>query len=353
MTLATPGWFAIHALWIGALIAGVVALGLALLSDRRARLRHAVAYVGLLLMVLLPLAATLATLDLFTPTVRMGATGVVEDTIGLSVFLEWRARIVVGAALFWAAGLAVCAVRLGTAWRRIRRVQRAVRVEAAAAVRQTIAELEPQLGVTSPVAVYESTGAEVPMVFGVRRSTILLPEKASSSLEPDELRGVLAHELAHVRRRDYAANLLQVVAEAAIWFHPAARWVSRRIRIEREYCCDDEAIRIGADPGDYARALARLEDARHDCPLVIAASAGTLLDRIRRIVGHPRPVLTPARAAVALLGALGLAAAIAMLAQVVPPGVPLDAKLRTRRPGPAGAMMPPPGPSFPRTSTPR
>lgn len=250
----------------------------------------------------------------------------------------------------WAAGLAVFAVRVGNAWRRIRRVQRASRVEAAGTVRRTIAELEPQLGVTQPVAVYESAGAEVPMVFGVRRSTILLPEKASSSLDPDQLKGVLAHELAHVRRRDYAANLLQVVAEAAIWFHPAARWVSRRIRIEREYCCDDEAIRIGADPADYARALARLEDARHDCPLVIAASSGTLLDRIRRIVGHPRPVLTPARAAAALLGAIGLAAAVATLAQVVPPGVPLDAKLRTRRPGPAGAMMPPPGPSFPRTA---
>ena len=39
--------------------------------------------------------------------------------------------------------------------------------------------------------------------------------------------------------------------------------MSRRIRIEREYCCDDEAIRIGADPADYARALARLEDKGH------------------------------------------------------------------------------------------
>ena len=188
------------------------------------------------------------------------------------------------------------------------------------------------------------------MVFGVLRSTILLPEKASSNLDPDQLKGVLAHELAHVRRRDYAANLLQVAAEAAIWFHPAARWVSRRIRIEREYCCDDEAIRIGTDPADYARALARLEDARYDCPLVIAASSGTLLDRIRRIVGHPRPVLTPVRAAVTLLGAIGLASAIATLAQVVPPGVPLDAKLKARRPGPAGAVIPAPGPSFPRTA---
>jgi beta-lactamase regulating signal transducer with metallopeptidase domain len=349
MTFATPGWFAIHALWIGAVIAGAVALALALLNDHRARLRHLVAYAGLLLMVVLPLAATLATLDLFTPAVRMGATDAVENTIGLTSFLEWRARIVTGAALIWAGGLAVFAVRVSNAWRRLRRVQRASRMEAPAAVRQAIAELEPQLGVIQPVSVYESSGAEVPMVFGVRRSTILLPEKASSNLDPDQLKGVLAHELAHVRRRDYAANLLQVVAEAAIWFHPAARWVSRRIRIEREYCCDDEAIRIGADPADYARALARLEDARHDCPLVIAASSGTLLDRIRRIVGHPRPVLTPARAAAAMLSALGLAAAIATLAQVVPPGVPLDAKLRTRRPGPAGTVIPPPGPSFPRT----
>jgi beta-lactamase regulating signal transducer with metallopeptidase domain len=349
--LAIPGWFAIHALWIGALIAGVIALAFALLNDRRARLRHAIAYVGLLLMVALPLAATIATLDLFTPAVRMGATEVVENTIGLSSFLVWRARVVSGAALVWSAGLLVFAMRVGAAWRRVRRVQRAARVEAADAVRQTIADLEPRLGVTRPVAVYESSGAEVPMVFGVRRSTILLPEKASSSLDADQLRGVLAHELAHVRRRDYAANLLQVVAEAAIWFHPAARWVSRRIRIEREYCCDDEAIRIGADPADYARALARLEDARHDCPLVIAASSGTLLDRIRRIVGHPRPVITPSRGAAVMLAAIALAAAVATFAQVVPPGVPLDAKLRSRRPGPAGAVMPPSGPSLPRKAT--
>ena len=351
MSLATPGWFAIHALWTGAVIAGVVALALAVLNDRRARLRHVVAYVGLLLMVALPLGVTLTTLDLFTPAARMGATDVVENTVGLPTFVEWRARIVICAALIWGAGLAVFALRVGTAWRRMRRVQRAARVEAAATIREAIAQLEPQLGVTQPVNVYESTAAEVPMVFGVRRSTILLPQEASTNLHPEQLKGVLAHELAHVRRRDYAANLLQVVAEAAIWFHPAARWLSRRIRIEREYCCDDEAIRIGADPADYARALARLEDARHDCPLVIAASSGTLLDRIRRIVGQPRRVLTPVRAAVTLLGAIGLAAAIATLAQVVPPGIPLDAKLRTRRPGPPGPVMAPPGPSFPKTAT--
>jgi bla regulator protein blaR1 len=160
---------------------------------------------------------------------------------------------------------------------------------------------------------------------------------------------VIAHEIAHVRRRDYAANLLQVAADLILWFHPAARWLSRRARIEREYCCDDIAVGLAADRADYARALAGLEEARHDCPLVVAAASGTLLDRIQRVVGQPRPMLTPARAAAGLALAIAIASIVAALAQVVPPAVPLDARLRSRSPAPPdGGRTRTPGPALPR-----
>ena len=350
MSLAAAGWFVVHATWIGALIGGVAALLLAALGDRRARLRHALAYAGLMLMILLPFAMTLGTVDLFTRPARLQATGVVERTIGLPAFVQWRGRVVRGAAVLWGLGLAVGTVRVAVAWRRGTVARRAEVVDPGPSLRQIVATVRADLGVARPVTILASRLAEVPLVFGWHRSTILLPAQASSDLDPNQLRAIIAHEIAHVRRRDYAANLVQVAADVILWFHPAARWLSRRARIEREYCCDDVALGLAADRADYARALAKLEEARHDCPLVIAAASGTLLDRIQRVVGRPRPILTPARAAAGLALAIAIASVIATLAHVVPPAVPLDARLRSRSAAPPdGVRNRMPGPVSPRT----
>ena len=95
---------------------------------------------------------------------------------------------------------------------------------------------------------------------------------------------------------------LQIAADALLFHHPAARWLSRRIRVEREYCCDDEAMAVARDPNMYARALAALEESRTESRLAVAAASGTLLDRIQRIAGVPRPTLTPLRGSIALVG---------------------------------------------------
>jgi beta-lactamase regulating signal transducer with metallopeptidase domain len=349
MSAATAGWFVVHAIWIGAVVGGLTALVLALLDDHRARLRHALAYAGLMSMLLLPLVVTLGSVDFFSRGARMQATGLVEQSIGMPGFVVGRGYVVRAAAIAWMAGLMVVAFRIARAWRRSSTLRGSQTSDPGPTLRQMVDTLRATIGVTRAVDVRSSELAQVPMVFGARRSTILLPARVIDDLDLHQLTAVVAHELAHVRRRDYAANLVQVAADAVLWFHPAARWLSRRVRIEREYCCDDVATRVARDPSDYARALAALEDARHDCPLVVAATTGTLLDRIQRIVGQPRPVLTPARATAALVLALAIGSAIATLAQVVPPAVPLDARLRSRTPPPAGARMPASGPMMPRS----
>jgi beta-lactamase regulating signal transducer with metallopeptidase domain len=293
---------------------------------------------------------TLATVDLFTRPARVQATGVVERTIGLPAFVQWRGRIVRGAAILWGLGLAVGTVRVALAWRRSAVVQRAAAVDPGPSLRYIVAAVSADLGVARPVTIFASRLAEVPLVFGWRGSTILLPVHASSDLDANQLRAIIAHEIAHVRRHDYVTNLLQVAADMILWFHPAARWLSRRARIEREYCCDDVAVGLTADRAGYAEALARLEEARHDCPLVIAAASGTLLDRIQRVVGQPRRILTPARAAAVLALAIAIASVVATLAHVVPPAVPLDARLRSRSAAPPdGVRSRTPGPTVPRT----
>jgi beta-lactamase regulating signal transducer with metallopeptidase domain len=343
MTLAaTAGWFVVHVLWIGAVIGGLVAVLVAMLADRRAHLRHALAYAGLMLTLLLPLAITLGTVDFFSRSARVQATGLVDWAMGMPAFVVWRGYVVRGAAIAWVAGLAVVTIRVAAARRRGARLRLTATTHADSSLQQMVERLRADLGVTRPVTVLVSRLADVPMVFGWRHATILLPARASHDLNPTQLTAVLAHELAHVRRRDYAANLVQVAADVMLWFHPAARWLSRRVRIEREYCCDDVAMPLARDPQDYARALATLEDARHDCSLVVAASSGTLLDRIQRIVGEPRPMLTLERAIGAFVLAITIGAAVATLAQVVPPALPLDVRLRSRTPPPAGARTPAP-----------
>jgi beta-lactamase regulating signal transducer with metallopeptidase domain len=348
MTLTTLGWAVVHSLWLCTLMAGLTALVLSALPDRQARARHTVAYASLLVMALLPLALAAAAADPLVEGARQPIMRVIDSTVGLQPVLSARAMLVPGAAVVWIAGVLLCAVRFGREWRRAQQLTHQDLDDAGAPVQAAVAELRGSLSLRTQVSIHRSHRAGVPMVLGWLRPMILLPVGTAASLPAHQLRAVLAHELAHVRRRDYLANLVQMVAETMLFHHPAARWVSRRIRLEREYCCDDVAVSAGADPADYARALAALDDVRDDCRLAVAAASGTLLDRIQRIVGHPRPVLTPLRGVAAMVAASMLGAIILAVTAVVPPTLPLDVKLRSKVPGPAG---PPPveAQSLPRT----
>ncbi len=129
---------------------------------------------------------------------------------------------------------------------------------------------------------------DVPTVVGWLRPAILLPIAALASLTPDQVEAILAHELAHIRRHDYAVNVLQTLAETLLFYHPAVWWISKRIRVEREHCCDDIAIEICGDPIGYAQALAELESWRtSSATMALAATGGSLLDRVRRILRMP------------------------------------------------------------------
>jgi beta-lactamase regulating signal transducer with metallopeptidase domain len=143
-----------------------------------------------------------------------------------------------------------------------------------------------QLRVTRPVRLLESAMVKVPMVVGWLRPVVLLPASALTGLTAQQLEAIIAHELAHIRRHDYLINLLQAVVETLLFYHPAVWWVSRRIRQEREHCCDDLAVAVCGDALTYARALLELEQLRAAGPqLAMASNGGLLMDRIRRLVG--------------------------------------------------------------------
>ena len=343
MSLTLLGWAVVHSIWQGTFIAGVTAMTLALVRDPRAQIRYLIGCASLALMALTALFTAFSGDTSIGSRVRYQVIYAIDGAIGVSLpaFISWAAIIVPAAGALWLAGLVVRLVFLGVEWRRVRALQRADLHEAGTTVRAVVTELCAQLGLPGTVDVRCSTRATVPMLLGWRHPLILLPAGTVSRLTPSQLRAVLAHELAHVRRGDSVANAILIVAETLLFHHPGARWVSRRIRTEREYCCDDVAVTIGRDAEAYARALAALEDARGELRLVVAAASGTLLDRIQRIVGQPRPMLTPARGALALLVASALAAAMLAIAMSVPPSLPVGARLRRPGPPPNGVVLPP------------
>jgi beta-lactamase regulating signal transducer with metallopeptidase domain len=112
-------------------------------------------------------------------------------------------------------------------------------------------ECASRTGVHRPVRLLRSRAHNVPVALGTRRPSIVLPAVADTWAD-DRRRAVILHELAHVARRDCLTQALAVAACAIYWFHPAAWWVARRMRIERELACDDRVIAAGTEPRAYA-----------------------------------------------------------------------------------------------------
>ena len=138
----------------------------------------------------------------------------------------------------------------------------------------------------------------MPTVIGWLKPVVLLPASALAGLTPRQLEAILAHELAHIRRHDYLVNLLQTLVETLLFYHPAVWWLSRRIRVERENCCDDLAVSLCGDPVAYAAALADLEGSAH-------VERDARARRDRRFAAAARPAA--ARRAVARRPRAGLA----------------------------------------------
>jgi len=183
----------------------------------------------------------------------------------------------------WLVGVAALSLRLALGFAGARRLTS--RVTAVGADVQAIASrLINALDIRARVRVVESMLVKVPAVVGAFKPVVLLPAAAMSGLSMEQVEALLAHELAHVRRHDYLVNLLQSAVETLLFYHPAVWLVSRRVRQERELCCDDLALAVCSDRVAYASALADLESLRATPSPALAANGGSLLSRVRRIL---------------------------------------------------------------------
>ena len=195
-------------------------------------------------------------------------------------FMPWSVGV-------WLIGVGVLSLRLFAGWLSVQHLRRRATQPASENWQALLRRIAERLRVTRPVKLVESVLVEVPTVIGWLSPVILLPASAMTGLTTEQLEALLAHELAHVRRHDYLINLLQTVVETLLFYHPAVWWVSHRIRLEREHCCDDLAVQVCGDGLTYAKALVALEELRAPkLGLAMSSHGGSLLTRVARLLGQ-------------------------------------------------------------------
>ena len=167
-----------------------------------------------------------------------------------------------------------------------------------------------QAGTRTSISVKQSPRIDVPLVSGWLSPVILLPSRLVDEAPEEEIEALLIHEMTHVRRHDVPVGWLQAVTEALLFFHPAAWWLSRQVRREREHGTDDQVTHAGVSPVTYAQALTRVAESVVDArpvprgTLAPAASDGELLHRIRRMVTNTQEPLRRGSLFVATLALL-------------------------------------------------
>ena len=120
---------------------------------------------------------------------------------------------------------------------------------------ERLMELEGKLRIRKTVAYALSPRIDSPMVIGWLKPVVLLPKEMFERLADTEIYAILAHELAHVRRDDFAINLLQSILTNVFFFHPGVWWMSSRADEEREQACDDLAVQALGGALPYAKTL--------------------------------------------------------------------------------------------------
>lgn len=276
--------FLLNALWQVPLVVLAASLGERLLARGPARLRHGLWIAALGACVLLPAASLLPERSpeaVALPAVAGGVDGrgALPGVAGSAApesqpeagSLSLPPFVLTGVALLYGASLLLQAGRLGRSWWRARALARTAEPLDLPAEAAAIAERCREAFGLARVDLFASDRIPGPLTLGALRPVILLPPELPAAATPEELIACLGHEMAHVRRRDYALHLLGEALLVPLSLHPAVRRLRQRLAETREMACDEATVERLIGARAYARSL-----------LSLAAS----------IAGLPRPVFT-------------------------------------------------------------
>lgn len=290
----------LNGIWQGLVIA-IVAEGAAhLLRGRVAHLRHALWFAAFMLIVLLPplhLMSTrgdglgsIAAIAASTSTAPLAALVTAElATSNLWILPDRVADGITGLFLLLSLVGSLRVIALLASLRRLRSLK-LTSSPLPPGLEMALADLLRRYGCRK-ARIRVSHEVSTPSTVGFLFPVVLLPAALLTALDEDEWSHIVVHELAHVRRYDDWANLVQRILEQVFFYLPAVVWAGRRLEFQRELACDEFAALWCGSGRAYARCLTRVaETARRDS-LLLAPGATARGGQLSRRVAT---LLTPA-----------------------------------------------------------
>lgn len=191
----------------------------------------------------------------------------------------------------WAAGSVLVLIVSLSRIRRFDRLLRATSSPAPLHVQRLAGGLVRDLGLSSAPTIFGSSTRLSPLTWWTGgRVRVVIPADLLQQVDPERLRWVLAHELAHVKRHDYMVRWLEWLACVAFWWSPIVWWARAHLRDDEEAACDALVVdRLGVEPRSYARTLLTVieflsGDANRPPAVATGMDAGGSLERRLRLI---------------------------------------------------------------------
>ena len=311
----------LHFLWQGLCICLLLVVVVELLHLRRATTRYACSLVALLAITICPLV-TLIWLAVETPANTAAEFSVSTISLGSMRGPHWLEAAQPAALAVWLMGVVAFGSRLLAGAVGISLLRRS-RIPLPPKMAAAVQRLGHRLRIEATSLVFLSKQAADAMAVGLVRPLVLIPAAWATEMPLPMLEAVIAHELAHLVRRDLWVNLLQRIVETLLFYHPAVWWLSRRLRIERELCADELAVAATGDRVAYVQALEHIASGQQADirPALAAFLRGEtdmrLLQRVRNVLGKP----TEERSRLWPAGVIALALPLGMWAAATVGGV--------------------------------
>lgn len=317
------GWMVIHSVWQATVIAIVAGLALILLQKKSAQIRYIVANTALISVLVVAMAtfyfyfeksnnvapevanviekAKTQTIVFQQNTKELEELGQNADIknpkseiagpLSIETFKSYFTRHLPLIVTIWLLGVTVFILRLLSGISYTAYLRNKMNFPTDDYWLEMLNHLKNKIGLHQTIDLVESALVRSPIVVGHLKPMILFPIGAINRLNPDEVEAILAHEIAHILRKDYLFNIIQSIIEALFYFHPAVWWLSSVVRSERENCCDDVAIKMCGNAMIYAKSLVSVQEMAFYPSQMALGFAGTkkneLLIRIQRILNQP------------------------------------------------------------------
>ncbi len=307
LTLAL-GWTIVHTLWQAVVVVIGLKLLLSLFSNQLSNLRYIVSCFALIICMVWAASTFHQEWQLHqkyesildeTPIEQPLLTQLIENELhnqnfwNVTTSNQWKLMIgnyIPMIAFFWFLGALFSTYWLFYGFLQLHQLQKKGLYPTPNEWNLRLKKLCEQMGISKSVQLLISNKVEGPITFRLFKPVILLPIQLLTGLSTAQIEVLLLHELAHIRRFDYAVNLCQSIIEVLLFYHPAIWWINRQIRQEREHCCDDLVLQIQNKPHLYAHSLTNAQVNYSSLKTKLAMSAnqeqGHLTTRIHRLFGN-------------------------------------------------------------------